>query len=128
MKNRIETSDEMQTVLKNSRDDLLKEFNRQYNAKRTSKHVQAVPVHHPIAQQNHVNVLEILPPLNLKVLEYDKDLATRRVKSGRRPRRDAMPRTNTPPPKKKTDYHLLPWRVCLTDSEKSFTPASERME
>ena len=40
-----------------------------------------------------------------------------------------MPRKNTPPPEKsKAKHHLLPWRVCLTDSEKSEIAKSEIAE
>jgi septation ring formation regulator EzrA len=41
MKQRIDNSDDMQIVLKNSREELLRTFRKEYNAKRTVKATQA---------------------------------------------------------------------------------------
>lgn len=74
---------------------------------------------------------EIIPVVNIKVIEYDKEQVPLRCKSGRRPRRDALPRAHTPPSIKRTDYKLLPGRLCLTNSDLSVespSAAAERME
>lgn len=127
-KQRIEMSDEMQTVLANSRDELLRAFRREYMAKKVSRGTNASHLDNVPKQEDFIVNVEILAPVNIKKIEYDKELVERRVRSNRRPRRAAMPRTNTPPPKRNTAYHLLPWRDCITDSEKSFLAPSEIKE
>lgn len=77
-------------------------------------------------QVDQVAQVEILAPVEIKVLEYDTQ--DRPCKSQRRPRRDALPRCWTPPKPQRTLYHLLPFRICLTNSDKSELAPSEFAE
>lgn len=116
----------MQIVLKNSREELMRAFRKEYNAKRVAKTTQVSHTDNRPQQVDHVTQVEILPPVDNITLEYEID--ERACKSARRPRRDAVPRTHTPPPRKSVNYHLLPWRVCLTNDEKSELAPSEMKE
>jgi len=120
----------MEEHLKQSREQNLKEFHSQYMAKRMTRAIQAQHnLEFKLKQEDNLGKIEILPPINIKVIEYDRRKLLERPKSHRRPRRDQMPRKNTPPPEKsKAKHHLLPWRVCLTDSEKSEVAKSELAE
>jgi hypothetical protein len=116
----------MQVVLKNSREELLKAFRKEYNAKRTAKATQASHTDNLPKQADHVIQVEILPQVDIRVLEYD--LEERQVKSARRPRRDAVPRAYTPPPRKDTRFKVMPWRDAISNDEKQEITASEMAE
>lgn len=65
-----------------------------------------------------MGALEILPPIILENLEYN---LAERCPSAYPPRRSALPPPNTPPKKRKrTNYHLLPLRICLSTSDHSY--------
>lgn len=117
-------SDEMQTTLKNSRDEVLKLFDIKYNAKRTNKGTQGSHLDNLNQQQNGVVSLEI-QYVDISKLKYDKEWVNSKPKSAWKPRKALLPRTFTPPKNNiKTDYHAELGRNCLTNSEKSFTSPS----
>ena len=98
---RIEMSDEMQIVLKNSRDDLLKAFRKEYFAKKQNKTTQANHLDStPIVQEVQVGGdIQIMPPVKVPEIEYELEDDEERPKSQNRPRRTQVPRTHTPPVK-----------------------------
>jgi len=60
------------------------------------------------------------PPVHIPDIEYDEQWVKERLATARKPRRAALPRTYTPIAKRKRCvYHLLPGRICLTNSDTS---------
>ena len=82
--------------LRNSREELLAAFNREYNAKRTSKGTQSTALGKDNKLINNLAAFEIVPLIDLREIEYDRQYVTGRPKSSRRPRRAALPRAFTP--------------------------------
>ncbi len=121
---KIETSDEMQIVLKNSRDELLRAFRKEYYSKRVAKGTQANHLESTeITLDVQVAEAGVMGPVRIPDIEYEQE--EDRPKSHYRPRRAAMPRAYTPPTKtRRGKYQLLPTRHCCTDSSVSSLASS----
>ena len=86
---RIEMSDEMQIVLRNSRDELLKAFRKEYFAKKQSKTTQA---NHLDSTLITVEIqvggdVQIMGPVKVPNIEYELQPDEERARSQYRPRR-----------------------------------------
>lgn len=121
---RIEMSDEMQIVLKNSRDELLKAFRKEYYSKRVAKGTQANHLESTeISVEIQVAEAGVMGPVRIPEIEIEE--GEERAKSQYRPRRDKMPRAYTPPTKwKRGKYQLFPNSRCCTNSSVSSLASS----